>query len=193
MVDTQGVAASILPTPEEEEVWKDIPNLPNYEASSFGRIRNKLTGWVRSEVFDKDGYLTLTIMVEKKRKLFKVHRLICETFWGAPPEGKNICDHRDRCRINNYYKNLRWVDVKTSNANKAIDHSREHITRNTTPICLMDNQTHTLIKRFDNVIQACRELHLSEEQVKRHLRNRRRAFSIGYFITEQAYLKSLTP
>lgn len=55
-----------------------------------------------------NGYLTIGY----KRKLYSVHRLICEAFHGPAPEGKPFVDHIDRCKTNNTPGNLRWVSHK---------------------------------------------------------------------------------
>ena len=55
-----------------------------------------------------NGYLT----VGYKRKLYLVHRLICEAYHGPAPEGKPFVDHIDRCKTNNTPSNLRWVSHK---------------------------------------------------------------------------------
>ncbi len=41
----------------------------------------------------------------------RVHRLVCETFHGPAPVGKNQVDHIDEYKDNNAAKNLRWVSA----------------------------------------------------------------------------------
>ncbi len=39
----------------------------------------------------------------------RVHRIVCETFHGKPPAGKDQVDHIDEYKNNNTATNLRWV------------------------------------------------------------------------------------
>jgi len=71
-----------------------------------------------SPSLDKNGYQYVSLYnklpgdkIVRKFSSIKVHRLICEAFCGKPSLEKNICDHIDQCRTNNYYKNLHWVDT----------------------------------------------------------------------------------
>lgn len=38
----------------------------------------------------------------------RLHRVVCETFHGAAPTGKNIVLHLDECKDNNNKTNLKW-------------------------------------------------------------------------------------
>lgn len=191
MIDNWGNEARILPQPEEEEIWKDIPSLPGYEASSFGRIRNIKTGHIRRTSLDKDGYHMTNFCIKGVKKYKKISRLICEAFNGPPTEEANICDHIDRCRFNNYYKNLRWVTKRESNINRCRDKNKEIIYMKKTPICFMDKNTNELIKKYNTPNEACDELGISPAQMYLHLRKTRAPFKIGYFITEKEYLEKI--
>lgn len=47
-----------------------------------------------------------------KMKNYKVHRLVCEAFHGAPPEGKNVVIHINECATDNRPENLKWGTQK---------------------------------------------------------------------------------
>lgn len=58
------------------EDWLSIENYENYEVSSCGRIRNKITFKILVNSI-KSGYYNNSIYNnEKKRKTLKVHRLV---------------------------------------------------------------------------------------------------------------------
>lgn len=94
----------------ENEIWKPIPGFEGrYCASSLGRIKSEITGKVRRQHIIRGGYLGVGLaprpMVQQTKK---VHRLICETFHGAPPLNADAA-HADGNRQNNRASNLRWA------------------------------------------------------------------------------------
>lgn len=111
------------------EIWKPIPGFENYyEASTLGRIRSKdrvipcpksktglapKKGRILRPSFTKDGYPQLSLIVDTKRKTFKIHRLIARTFI-PNPENLPEVDHINGVKYDNQPKNLRWC-TKQSN------------------------------------------------------------------------------
>jgi len=110
------------------EIWKDIPSVPELEASSLGRIRIKPyscktpNGGVRHYNNLKPTYgvpnknSTVRHGAEKHRffynkrlgKTFNVARLVCEAFNGPHPNDKPIVMHLDEDASNNTPSNLKW-------------------------------------------------------------------------------------
>ena len=101
------------------EVWKEIPSLPGYEASSDGRIkrlsciitckdgqRHPYDERILAPKYDKDGYYI--VMVSKKLGHKRLHRLICEAFHGLPPKGKNEVRHLNGVKTDNRPGNIIW-------------------------------------------------------------------------------------
>lgn len=99
------------------EIWKSVPSLPEYEASSLGRVRrvpylaSMPHGGLRSYggrahfgVWSKDQLRYLLIF---RKKTYKVHRLVCEAFHGRPPAGSDTL-HVDENPANNRPENLKW-------------------------------------------------------------------------------------
>lgn len=87
------------------EAWKTVPSVPNVEASTEGRVRN--AGRVLVP-FLKNGYLHVELrIVGYGRRLFSVHRLVCEAFNGRPPPGAH-CRHLNDDQSDNRPENLRW-------------------------------------------------------------------------------------
>jgi glutaredoxin len=67
------------------------------------------------------GYL----QVKYRGKIYKVHRLVAETFI-PNPEGYKEVDHINRDRTVNFVSNLRWADRKMQESNKqSVDDSIE--------------------------------------------------------------------
>ncbi len=86
------------------EQWRVVPRHHDHIVSNAGRVRHRrvnapiLRGYV-----DDDGYRRVRLDGRQER----VHRLVCETFHGTPPEGTEVC-HIDGDRLNNAADNLRW-------------------------------------------------------------------------------------
>lgn len=107
--------------------WKQIRDY-NYEASEDGEIKNIKTGRILKQRITKYGYPIVDIMIDKKRKTFKTHRLIVEVFHGEGLEGYQV-DHINRKRDDNRASNLRWVTPKENIENREFDISLEKIER----------------------------------------------------------------
>ena len=87
-----------------------------YLVSSTGKVWTKKAGmrkkpvkkWRRKSCRkDKDGYLHVTLFLNKKPRDFLVHRLVLMAFIGSCPTGKE-CRHLDGVRWNNNLTNLCW-------------------------------------------------------------------------------------
>lgn len=99
-----------------KEFWKDIKLKgvkPIYEVSSFGRIRNKETGKLRSlNKLDKDGYVIITLAaIGKGKRTFRVARIVCKHFKPAKYVGQNTVNHKDGNHTNDNIYNLEWMTV----------------------------------------------------------------------------------
>lgn len=82
-------------------MWIDVS--PNYEVSSGGHIRNKITGKVLAEFVGKDGYLR----TQFDGKTRTVHRVVATAFIPAST-GKDFVNHKDGNKRNNSVENLEW-------------------------------------------------------------------------------------
>lgn len=54
------------------------------------------------------GYLTVTLSIAGTRVTKFVHKLVCEAFYGPPPEGLTQVRHLDGNQLNNLPENLDW-------------------------------------------------------------------------------------
>ena len=91
------------------ERWKEIPETGGrYEVSSFGKIRNRITGIVRKPYAMPNGYLTVHYNMNGKFKRHYIHRLVAEAFC-SHSDGCDIVNHIDNDKSNNYADNLEWT------------------------------------------------------------------------------------
>lgn len=111
----------------EGEIWKPVVGYEEfYDVSNFGRIRNK--GWrqgqhksniIMKQRYNKGGYLAVSLIKDKKKKIYLIHRLVYEAFIGKLPKfehkGKGHChemfeiNHKDENKENNYVENLELI------------------------------------------------------------------------------------
>ena len=105
-----------------EEVWKPIKDYEGlYEVSSLGRVRilnyrKTGKGKILKNIECSNGYLTVGLRKNGKRKFLKVHRLVAEAFI-PNPEGKPCIDHINTIKNDNRIENLRWVTHEENSNN----------------------------------------------------------------------------
>lgn len=87
------------------ELWADIAWKPSHQISTKGRVRNSRTGYVLKPFPDRYGYLRVSL---GNIDNVYIHRLVCETFHGAPPNSDYQVNHIDCNRQNNSVENLEW-------------------------------------------------------------------------------------
>lgn len=91
------------------EIWKEMLNFPNYEVSNLGRIRRERNGRVIKQFRDANGYLRVSLWYNKRKYNKYVHRVVWGTFNFCDCE-KTI-DHIDGNKQNNLLGNLRCIDM----------------------------------------------------------------------------------
>ena len=104
-----------------KEIWKKIviENIETiYSISNMGKVRNDLSGRILS-LNTYQGYKTIGLTINKKRKNCRVHRLVAQAFI-PNPENKEYVNHRNGIRDDNRVENLEWV-TQSENVKHAVD------------------------------------------------------------------------
>ena len=95
---------------------KDIKNYEGlYAVTSCGKVWSYRSQKFLKGIPDKDGYLRVTLVKDKQKRNFFIHRLVAEAYISNPNNLPQI-NHCDECKHHNYINNLEWVTAKT-NAN----------------------------------------------------------------------------
>lgn len=90
------------------ESWRIVEDLPMYEVSDRGRIRNINTGRILRTFINEKGYETVSLRCGGRQYHKKVHRLVAEAFCERYYDDDIYVYHRDRDRLNNEADNLEW-------------------------------------------------------------------------------------
>lgn len=98
------------------EEWRLIETGANYEISNHGEVRNITTNKIL-KTSSIGGYLGISLHVNNKKVILKIHRLVAEKFLVCPDE-TYVVNHIDGDKINNRLENLEWVS-RSENAKHA--------------------------------------------------------------------------
>ena len=101
------------------EMWLPIKNFPNYQVSTFGKIKNIKTNRQMEPMYNNDGYGTVRLYENNNYKFIKIHRLVAEAFINNPGN-KMYVDHIDNDRTNNFIVNLRFATKEENSRNRKI-------------------------------------------------------------------------
>jgi hypothetical protein len=122
---------------EKDEEFK-ILTLPNYEnsykISNYGKVFSLKNNIYMKLLKNRNGYMQIRIYNnESKSKTFRVHQLVAYMFVDNKDDKKYV-DHIDRNKINNYFKNLKWVthqeNMCNTNKNRIIEKNNKIIEEN---------------------------------------------------------------
>lgn len=173
-----------------KEVWKDVNEYEDYyQISNFGRIRSKdrfvnvcgggqrfIKGKIIKPIVCKNGYLEAFLNKQGKREVFLLHRLVAIHFI-ENPQGLPEVNHKDENIHNCRADNLEWCTSKY-NANYGTRNERMVIGRESKPVNQYDKDG-KLIKRWDRMSDACREVGADISSMIRVCKGKQRT-CVGY-------------
>lgn len=94
------------------EKWKDVVGYEGlYKVSSFGNILSSYSNKLLKPKKERNGYVRVALVKNKKVKYFSVHRLVLTAFV-QNTENKNTINHKDGNKLNNHLSNLEWATSK---------------------------------------------------------------------------------
>lgn len=116
----------------QNEIWKDIEGFETrYQISNLGRVKSLVIyGRQKSPIVmkpnpHKQGYLLITLILNRKKYYFYIHHLVLNHFKIKKPTGLE-CNHKNGIKNDNRIENLEWTTPK-----KNIEHSIKTGLRNT--------------------------------------------------------------
>ena len=109
----------------KNEEWRDVVGYEGlYQDSNQGRVKSLertfidkigreryFKGRILKPAMDKGGYLRVGLCDGKKRKTFKLHRLVCEAFH-ENPDNKPQVNHINEIKTDNRASNLGWATAR---------------------------------------------------------------------------------
>lgn len=162
--------------------WKEIRDYEGlYEINSNGKIRsvprNGTKGGILKYCVNKDGYYTVSLCKNKKRKTYSVHRLVALHFLPNNDDTMQV-NHINENKLDNRVCNLEWVTTK-ENINHGTRTKRQVETRNkklyTQKVVCIDKKTMQIVREFDNIPQASEQMGICRECIKRCLDGKRKS------------------
>ena len=147
----------------ENECWKNHSEL-GIPVSTQGRViiqSRKTRGCRNSSGYMQVGY---------KDKIYKVHRLVAET-WLDNPEKKPQVDHIDNNKSNNTLANLRWV-TPSENVQHSYDtnaNRKSHAAAKSRPIRCIETQI-----EYPSITSAAKELGLDSSNIAKVLKGKQK-------------------
>ena len=102
---------------DQPETWKNVPDFPDYEVSTAGRVRRcssrtagKAGHLLKLSVRQpKTGHVTVQLWRDGRSKTITVSRLMALAFIGPPPTADHQAAHNDGNPANNVPSNIRWA------------------------------------------------------------------------------------
>ena len=158
-----------------EEVWKDIPDFPGYQASNTGKIkvlshtihtdcgRGPYSYTVPERIMStsiRSRYYCVTLQKNGKYKNELVHRLIAKTFLENPNNLPQV-NHKDENKLNNNLENLEWCTRKY-NMNYGTGKQRSKMKRRRRVVQYIDNYA----KEWESINTAARGCNVSAGSIK---------------------------
>lgn len=133
----------------DSEIWKDIPEWPDYQVSNMGRVRvgarvrlqthprnrsmmKQVTypaALRRQSICPQTGYAKVGLSKPGKKQTVAVHVLVCEAFHGPRPKGHDAA-HGNGIRTDSRADNLRWATRKENRADCKSHGTNNHGERN---------------------------------------------------------------
>ena len=164
----------------ENEEWREI-NLKKifgescewnktYFVSNLVRFKNSYGTIMDNYKVNENGYIRIYIY----KKTFTLHRLVALTFL-VNPENKEQVNHKDGNKLNNSVQNLEWCSNKENQIHKFQNGLGNNYTRKIGQYDLNDN----LIKEYESIISASKEVNISPSSIKGVLKNYRKT-SAGF-------------
>jgi hypothetical protein len=101
------------------EVFRSIDGYESYAISSFGRVKNVITGKILKARNGKYGYLRVNLYEYRVMKTHQVHRLVANAFIDNPDD-KLCVDHKNNDKTNNHISNLRFATNKENQQNSKL-------------------------------------------------------------------------
>lgn len=181
-----------------EEIWKDIKGWNDYQVSNFGNVKRLNYRKTEREKKIKQqkckSYLYITLSQNKKRKTFRVHRLVAEAFIPNPNNLPQV-NHKDENPSNNCVSNLEWCDARynsnygtrnerisekekgekhwfygknhTEESKRKMSEKLKGVTRlnRRKAILQLDKETNTIIKEWTGAKEAAKELGISQGHI----------------------------
>ena len=161
----------------EVELWKFIPGYENYMVSNFGRVKHAKTGKLKTFKIHTHGKITykrlrvsLSVLGERKKKHFCVHKLVAENFLKNPKKYSFILfldENYENCKATN----LKYVSEAKHKAYWKKREEQEHRFYGNEPKPV--KAIHTITGNeidFDSLKEAARFLKTRSDYINKVLR-----------------------
>lgn len=151
------------------EVWRDIAGYEGlYQVSNKGRIKSLLDGKeriLRLHANIRWGYLNTFLYKDKKRKTFRVHRLVAMAFIPNPDNLPEV-NHKDEIVNNNCVENLEWcTSLYNNHYGKHRQRMKETATETRGRPVLQFSENGDFISEYRSIGEAWRKTKISRAHI----------------------------
>ena len=179
---------------ENNKEWRVIEEAQKYEVSNYGDVRKISTKREIKGTVDRDGYPRVLIVSNEGKKITRFrHRLAAIAFLDNP-DNLPVVNHKDESKDNSFvgtaennYEdgNLEWCTIKYNvNYGTRTERQKQTIAANIIAkggkpykiedIYVYDYTTKILIKKFDNLTEAAKELNCDRSTAYKVAQGQRR-------------------
>lgn len=130
-----------------------------YSISSFGRVKNNVTGHILAQTREKDGYLKVHLRFGKEETI-SVHTLVAN-YYLKNVDGRKEINHKDLNKTNNRADNLEWCTHKEN-----CIHAVKNGVWNSNFVVVCDAKNN-FTKTFPSIRSAANAMRMSRFRVKK--------------------------